>query len=76
LYRYCIFLLYKKGHELNAIHERGNVETIDYRPNGTYVLGRVPAAIATNRLAEYRVDKEAISAAEAKKRMAKLTGLR
>lgn len=67
---------YDKGHELNAIHEQGNVETIDYRPNGTYVLGRVPAAIATNRLAEYRVDKEAISAAEAKKRMAKLTGLR
>jgi GTP-binding protein HflX len=53
---------YSEGHELNAIHEQGNVETIDYRPNGTYVVGKVPAAIA-NRLAEYSVNPEAFAAA-------------
>merc|ERR1712232_1031986 len=41
---------YSKGHEVSIIHEQGNVETLDYRPNGTYVLARVPAKIA-NRLA-------------------------
>jgi GTP-binding protein HflX len=50
---------YSKGDELNAIHEQGNVETIDYRPNGTYVVARVPAAIA-NRLAQYSLDKEEV----------------
>eukprot|EP00339_Tiarina_fusa_P026109 CAMPEP_0117002496 /NCGR_PEP_ID=MMETSP0472-20121206/4151_1 /TAXON_ID=693140 ORGANISM="Tiarina fusus, Strain LIS" /NCGR_SAMPLE_ID=MMETSP0472 /ASSEMBLY_ACC=CAM_ASM_000603 /LENGTH=614 /DNA_ID=CAMNT_0004702873 /DNA_START=287 /DNA_END=2131 /DNA_ORIENTATION=+ len=54
---------YSKGDELSAIHEQGNVETIDYRPNGTYVLARVPAKIA-NRLSEYRVDEEAVAEAE------------
>lgn len=49
---------YNKGDELNSIHEQGNVETIDYRPNGTYVVARVPASIA-NRLSEYSLDKEA-----------------
>lgn len=48
---------YSKGDELNAIHEQGNVETIDYRPSGTYVLARVPAAIA-NRLQEYSITEE------------------
>jgi GTP-binding protein HflX len=50
---------YSKGDELNSIHEQGNVETIDYRPNGTYVVARVPASIA-NRLAEYSLDKEVV----------------
>lgn len=49
---------YSMGHELNTIHEQGNVETIDYRPNGTYVVARVPAAVA-NRLATYSVAQEA-----------------
>ena len=48
---------YSKGDELSAVHEQGNVETIDYRPDGTYVLARVPAKIA-NRLAEYSVAEE------------------
>merc|ERR1712232_210706 len=48
---------YSKGHEVSIIHEQGNVETIDYRPNGTYVLARVPAKIA-NRLAEYSLKAE------------------
>ena len=45
---------YNKGHELNIIHEQGNVETIDYKPSGTYVVARVPAALA-NRLAQYSI---------------------
>jgi len=49
---------YNKGQELNVIHEQGSVETIDYRPRGTYVLGRVPQALA-NRLAEYSVVEDA-----------------
>jgi GTP-binding protein HflX len=53
---------YDEGHELSAIHEQGNVETIDYRANGTYVLARVPAKIA-NRLADYRVDADSVAAA-------------
>ena len=50
---------YSEGQKLNAIHEQGNVETVDYRPNGTYILGRLPKALA-NRLAEYTVNQEAI----------------
>lgn len=50
---------YNKGDELNAIHEQGNVETIDYRPNGTYVVARVPASIA-NRLAQYSLINEEV----------------
>ena len=48
---------YSKGDELNAIHEQGNVETIDYRPTGTYVAGRVPRSIA-NRLAQYSLNPD------------------
>lgn len=47
---------YSKGDELNAIHEQGNVETIDYRPTGTYIAGRVPRSIA-NRLARYSLNQ-------------------
>ncbi|CAJ1966914.1 unnamed protein product [Cylindrotheca closterium] len=43
---------YDKGDDLNMIHEQGNVETIDYREKGTYVLARVPTALA-NRLEKY-----------------------
>jgi hypothetical protein len=43
--------------QLNLIHEVGNVETIDYRVKGTYVLGRVPKAVA-NRLKQYNVNSE------------------
>ena len=35
----------------------GNVETIDYRVEGTYVLGRVPKSVA-NRLKQYNVSSE------------------
>merc|ERR1712032_852769 len=45
---------YSKGDEMNAVHEQGHVEQIDYRANGTYVLARVPKQIA-NRLAPFSV---------------------
>lgn len=55
---------YNKGDEMNLIHEVGNVETIDYREKGTYVVGRVPKAVA-NRLECYSVSnghaQEAVS---------------
>ena len=54
---------YSKGDELNSIHEQGNVETIDYRPSGTYVVARVPASIA-NRLAEYSLEEEVVIQSE------------
>jgi GTPase len=45
---------YSRGDDLNAIHEVGAVETIEYRNTGTYVLGRVPKALAM-RLEPYSV---------------------
>ena len=45
---------YAKGEDLNAIHEVGAVETIEYRGGGTYVLGRVPKSLAM-RLEQYNV---------------------
>ena len=45
---------YSRGDDLNAIHEVGAVETIEYRNTGTYVLGRVPRALAM-RLEPYSV---------------------
>lgn len=45
-------LPYSKGEELNVIHEQGNVEIVDYRPNGTYCRALVPQAVA-NRLEPY-----------------------
>jgi GTP-binding protein HflX len=43
---------YNMGQELNVIHKQGKVEVIDYRANGTYVLGRVPESVA-NRLERF-----------------------
>jgi GTP-binding protein HflX len=48
---------YNMGHELNIIHQQGVIETIDYKPEGTYVVGRVPAAVA-NRLERYSLIKD------------------
>eukprot|EP00527_Entomoneis_sp_CCMP2396_P001636 CAMPEP_0198147416 /NCGR_PEP_ID=MMETSP1443-20131203/35527_1 /TAXON_ID=186043 /ORGANISM="Entomoneis sp., Strain CCMP2396" /LENGTH=649 /DNA_ID=CAMNT_0043811745 /DNA_START=22 /DNA_END=1968 /DNA_ORIENTATION=- len=50
---------YVKGDEMNAIHEQGNVEVVDYRENGTYVKALVPKMIA-ERLSKYSL-KEQIS---------------
>merc|ERR1712232_441859 len=47
-----LIIPYKNGQDLSAIHEQGVVETIEYQTDGTYVLGRVPEAIA-NRLQKY-----------------------
>lgn len=51
-----VVIPYSKGDELNAVHEQGNVETVDYREGGTYVRALVPEAVA-NRLDRYRVDR-------------------
>merc|ERR1711865_41052 len=45
---------YSKGQDLSLIHEQGVVEIIDYQADGTYVLGRIPPAMA-NRLQIYSV---------------------
>ena len=47
-----LIIPYNNGQDLSIIHEQGVVETIDYLPEGTYVLGRVPPATA-NRLQKY-----------------------
>lgn len=36
------------------IHEMGNVEIVDYREDGTYILGRVPRSLA-NRVERFSV---------------------
>lgn len=48
---------YSKGQDLSVVHEQGVVETIDYRAEGTYVLGRVPPATA-NRLQKYSLKSD------------------
>lgn len=58
---------YSNGQDLSIIHEQGVVETIDYQEDGTYVLGRVPAATA-NRLQKYSlVDNNAEESQQTKK---------
>jgi len=52
-----LIIPYSKGQDLSVIHDKGVVETIDYQSDGTYVLGRVPPAIA-NRLEKYKVAGE------------------
>lgn len=44
---------YSKGQDLSVIHDQGVVEAIDYQPEGTYIIGRVPPPIA-NRLDKYK----------------------
>lgn len=47
-------LPYSCGNEINLIHEIGAIETIDYRENGTYVLGKVPRSLAM-KLDQYSI---------------------
>lgn len=47
-----VIIPYSDGVELNAVHEQGNVESLDYRGSGTYVKALVPKAVA-NRLDKY-----------------------
>ena len=54
---------YSKGEELNAIHEQGNVESLDYREKGTYVKALVPTSIA-ERLARYSVSPSSTIASD------------
>lgn len=47
-----VVIPYSKGEELNLIHEVGAVDFVDYREEGTMVIGKVPLALA-NRLQEW-----------------------
>lgn len=52
----CI-IPYSNGVEMNMVHEVGAVEVVDYREEGTYVIARVPKALA-NRLVPFYVNDE------------------
>lgn len=56
---------YDKGDELNAVHEQGHVEVVDYRSNGTYVMANVPRSIA-NRLEPFSVKEDSAQEHQAK----------
>ena len=47
---------YSKGDELNAVHEQGHVEVVDYRQKGTYVVANVPRSLA-NRLEPFSLNR-------------------
>ena len=47
-------LPYSCGNEINLIHEVGAIDIIDYRENGTYVLGKVPRSLAM-KLDQYSI---------------------
>ena len=49
-----LVLPYSCGNEINLIHEVGSIEVIDYRENGTFILGRVPRSLAM-KLQQYSV---------------------
>jgi GTP-binding protein HflX len=55
LYPIEVLLPYTHGKEVNMVQEVGHVEEIDYRDDGTYILARVPEAIA-NRLKPFEVN--------------------
>ena len=46
---------YSKGDELNAVHEQGHVEVVDYRQKGTYVVANVRRSLA-NRLEPFSLN--------------------
>lgn len=58
-----VLLPYTHGKEVNMVQEVGHVEEIDYRVEGTYLVARVPEAIA-NRLKPFYVNQEEVSKKE------------
>ena len=50
-----VILPYTHGKEVNMVQEVGHVEEIEYRDDGTYLLARVPEAVA-NRLKPFSLD--------------------
>uniref|UniRef100_A0A7S2S322 HflX C-terminal domain-containing protein n=1 Tax=Eucampia antarctica TaxID=49252 RepID=A0A7S2S322_9STRA len=54
---------YSNGKEVNLVQEVGHVESIEFRETGTYILARVPAAVA-NRLKPYYVNPNATENSE------------
>jgi 50S ribosomal subunit-associated GTPase HflX len=69
-----VVIPYSQGVELNAVHEQGNVELVDYREKGTYVRALVPEAIA-NRLERYRVTKQLEGVTDVGKKKEKADGI-
>lgn len=53
-----VILPYTHGKEVNLVQEVGHVEELEYRDDGTYLLARVPEAVA-NRLTSFSVNEEA-----------------
>lgn len=49
-----LLIPYSNGNEVNVIHEVGSIEIIDYRQNGTYMMGRVPRSLAM-KLEKYNI---------------------
>lgn len=56
LFQIEVLLPYTHGKEVNMVQEVGHVEEIDYRVEGTYIVARVPEAIA-NRLKPFYVNQ-------------------
>lgn len=55
-----VVLPYTHGKEVNMVQEVGHVEEIEYRDDGTYLLARVPEAVA-NRLKKFSLDEDDIA---------------
>jgi GTP-binding protein HflX len=55
-----VVLPYTHGKEVNMVQEVGHVEEIEYRDDGTYLLARVPEAVA-NRLKRFSLDEDDIA---------------
>ena len=53
-----VILPYTHGKEVNLVQEVGHVEELEYRDDGTYLLARVPEAVA-NRLTSFSINEEA-----------------
>ncbi len=52
-----VLLPYANGKEVNMVQEVGHVEEMEYREDGTYLLARVPEAVA-NRLRPFSVNPD------------------
>merc|ERR1719384_497591 len=52
-----VLLPYANGKEVNMVQEVGHVEEVEYREEGTYLMARVPEAIA-NRLKPFSIHQD------------------
>ncbi|KAL9189623.1 hypothetical protein ACHAXT_009298 [Thalassiosira profunda] len=61
-----LLLPYSCGNDVNAIHEVGSIEVIDYREEGTYVMGRLPRSYAM-KLDQYSVASDRLDGTNGEK---------